>query len=415
MLDACPCADDVCRHVQNFPGGGSISGRLHLRVRRFGGLDAVPRSRTDGRCGGSQRPIFRSSSNWNSEQYLPVCINRGDLPAHDGTAVQVVRDSSSRVTAPERATIWRATRTRRILGEKRARTSCTDRSGGRALTGASTRRERAQRAPAGISSHDGGGRSFPATRGEHTRPYRVLRLEASARGALSDRVPSCCCSGRPRATRDGRRPLAGPRQLGRRRRTRSVGGLAEQLLREVRKIPDLDRRRLDARNPGNPRMDDFTLQVEHDTAESVGEGSFESAEGPTLKRIALADLMGEMALPPGTWFWLLDADTRLGDKERHPWVFPTGFDPSGRLAFGARVTSVLHAALCRRPSSIDFLHHLQAPELQRQAVRPEQGRVDQADPSASREGWINRGRYICEEPSSRVLGQIQDFEMNECR
>ncbi len=178
---------------------------IHLRVRRFGGLDAVPRSRTDGRCGGSQR---RFSARPRTGTLINTCPCASTAVTCPPTTARPSRWSTTadRVTAPERATIWRATRTRRILGEKRARTSCTDRSGGRALTGASARRSRAasprrhqlsrRRGPL-VSSH---------TR-RATRPYRVLRLEASARGALSDRVPSCCCSGRPRRPAPAAVPL----------------------------------------------------------------------------------------------------------------------------------------------------------------------------------------------------------------
>ena len=130
-----------------------------------------------------------------------------------------------------------------------------------------------------------------------------------------------------------------------------------------------------------------------------------------MRGIDLTELMGELVLDSGTWFWLLDDDTGFSDKEKHPWVFPTGFDPNGRTALAHALPRSSREPFNSERPGVDFLVHAA------------HGSHDGTQCALDRKGWIkaksqpvakdsiNRGQYICVEHSQRVLGQIQEFEM----
>ena len=131
-----------------------------------------------------------------------------------------------------------------------------------------------------------------------------------------------------------------------------------------------------------------------------------------MQRIDLGDLMGAMSLEPGTWFYLLDSDTQFSaDRHQHPWVFPDGWDP-GRRAFGHALPRSTSEPKATDRAGIDYLDHGRHGThggkeclLDRDAwIQPIRQQVPRA--------WILNGKLICEEPSRRVLGQIQLFDMD---
>lgn len=126
----------------------------------------------------------------------------------------------------------------------------------------------------------------------------------------------------------------------------------------------------------------------------------------------LGDLMGGMSLQPGTWFHLLDSDTQFSkDRVKHPWVFPDGWDP-GRRVFGHALPRSTSPPRPNDQAGIDYLDHdrhgihggVQC-RLDKDAwIQPVRQQVSRA--------WVVNGKRICEEPSNRVLGRIQTFDMD---
>lgn len=135
-----------------------------------------------------------------------------------------------------------------------------------------------------------------------------------------------------------------------------------------------------------------------------------------MRRIDLGDLMGAMSLRPGTWFRLLEEDTRFApDRVSHPYVFPDGWDPGGRRAFGhALPRSTAERWPDQRPG-VDYLKHdPHGSHDGRLCALDEVGYIPPQRFPVS-QAWINRGDFICEEPSRVVLGRIQTFDMDHAK
>lgn len=135
-----------------------------------------------------------------------------------------------------------------------------------------------------------------------------------------------------------------------------------------------------------------------------------------MKSVDLSDLMGEMALRPGTWFRLLEQDTKFApDRISHPYVFPDGWEPGGRRAFGHALPRSTAERWPEQRAGVDFLQH--DPHGSHHGRRCELDEIGYIPPLRFpvARSWINRGNYICEEPSRVVLGRIQIFDMDHAK
>lgn len=121
--------------------------------------------------------------------------------------------------------------------------------------------------------------------------------------------------------------------------------------------------------------------------------------------------MGAIRQRPGTWFWLRDDDTLFSENGgRHPFVLPDGFDPVGRLAFAHGLPRSSQKPYSGKPGE-DYLEHVahgicdgRQCDLDRTGwIKPLRHQVTSP--------WLSAGAFICVEPSLRVLGQIQTFDM----
>lgn len=132
-----------------------------------------------------------------------------------------------------------------------------------------------------------------------------------------------------------------------------------------------------------------------------------------MERIDLADLMGSMSLRPGTWFHLLEEDTKFSpNRVRHPYVFPEGWDPAGRRALGHALPRSTSDPWPDQKAGVDYLRHdPHGSHDGRPCDLDEVGYIPPRRFPVAR-SWIKNGEFICEEPSRAALGRIQTFDMD---